>query len=253
VKHTLTDFAESGVKAVTNLHNFIADLPEEAAADLQASLKPLRPCADREVIFRAGDDPDRLFQITSGEVALCNYSVDGQEIILTKFFPGDWFGDTGMLDGNPRINTAISVGETQLNQLSRADFHTLCDKHPSIQKQFSIMLSNHVRMLLNLLVDASLLRLPARIVRTIQRLLVSMGKQNDEGMDYIECSHEELARFVSASRQSTSVELKKLEQQGIIRSAYGKIYILDKPALHQSSDDLTSFEPIAAVYTDGDD
>jgi CRP/FNR family cyclic AMP-dependent transcriptional regulator len=245
--------AEIGVKAVTNLHNFMTDLPEEAVADLQASLKPLRPCANREVIFRAGDDPDRIFQITTGEVSLCNYSADGQEIMLTKFFPGDWFGDTGMMDGNPRINTAISVGETQLNQLSRGDFHKLCDKHPCIQRQFSIMLSNHVRMLLNLLVDASLLRLPARIVRTIQRLLVSMGKHDEEGLDYIECSHEELARFVSASRQSTSVELKKLEQRGIIRSAYGKIYVLDKEALHQSSDDLTSFEPIGAVYQDNSD
>lgn len=241
------------MKAVTNLHNFMTDLPEAAVADLQAALKSLRPCANREVIFRAGDDPDAVFQIITGEVSLCNCSADGQEIILTKFFPGDWFGDTGMMDGNPRINTAISVGETHLKQLTRADFHTLCDKHPSIQKQFSIMLSNHVRMLLNLLVDASLLRLPARIVRTIQRLLISMGKQDDEGLDYIECSHEELARFVSASRQSTSVELKKLEQQGIVRSAYGKIYILDKQALHDKSDDLTSFEPIAAIYEDNSD
>jgi CRP/FNR family cyclic AMP-dependent transcriptional regulator len=231
----------------------MTDLPEDAVADLNAALKPLRPYANREVIFRAGDDPDSIFQITAGEVSLCNYSADGQEITLTKFFPSDWFGDTGMMDGNPRINTAISVGETHLQQLSRTNFHKLCDKHPSIQKQFTVMLSNHVRMLLNLLVDASLLRLPARIIRTIQRLLISMGKQDKEGLSYIECSHEELARFVSASRQSTSVELKKLEQQGIIRSAYGKIYVLDQDALHRSSDDLTSFEPIGAVYKESPD
>jgi hypothetical protein len=80
-----------------------------------------------------------------------------------------------------------------------------------------------------------------------------MGKQDADGLRYVECSHEELARFVAASRQSTSIELKKLEQAGIIRSAYGKIYILDPTALNDSSDKLTSFEPVAALYDNNDD
>jgi len=244
----LTDPAEIGVKAIFNPHDFTSDLPDEAVADLLGALKPLRSFSNKEVIFRAGDEPDCLFQIISGEVSLCNYSADGQEIILTKFLPGAWIGDTGIMDGYPRINTAVSVGTTQVKQLSRADFHLLCSKHPAIVHEFSIMLSIHVRILLNLLVDSALLRLPARIVRTIQRLLISTGKKDQEGLDYIECSHEELARFVGASRQSTSVELKKLEQSGIIRSVYGKIYILDKKALHQNADHLTNFEPIGAVY-----
>jgi CRP-like cAMP-binding protein len=115
------------------------------------------------------------------------------------------------------------------------------------------MQANHIRMLLNLLVDASLLRLPGRVVRTIQRLLVSLGKQDADGLHYIECSHDELARYVAASRQSTSIELKKLEKAGIIRSAYGKIYIIDQQALNSSGDNLTSFEPVAALYDDNDD
>ena len=69
-------------------------------------------------------------------------------------------------------------------------------------------------------------------------------------MQYIDCSHEELARFVASSRQSTSIELKKLEQAGILRSAYGKICVLDPLALNDRSDHLTSFDPIAALYND---
>lgn len=105
-----------------------------------------------------------------------------------------------------------------------------------------------IRMLLNLLVDASLLRLPARVARTIQRLLISMAKRDADGATYLQCSHDELARYVAASRQSTSIELKKLEQAGIIRSAYGKIYLLDQRALNDLCDQLTGFEPIAPSY-----
>ena len=237
------------MEAVSNFHNFINGLPEAAVYDVRACFRPRR-CADREVIFHGGDQPDYIFQLASGSVALCNYAVDGQEIILTKYQAGDWFGDTGIMDGRARINTAIAIGEAELLALSRADFNNLCNKHPQFQRGFSIMQANHIRMLLNLLVDASLLRLPGRVVRTIQRLLVSLGKKDADGLHYIECSHDELARYVAASRQSTSIELKKLEKAGIIRSAYGKIYVLDKQALDKSSDQLTSFEPVAALYDD---
>jgi CRP-like cAMP-binding protein len=237
------------VEAVSNLHNFMSGLSEAAVYDIRTCFRPRR-CADREVIFHGGDQPDYMFQIASGTVALCNYAVDGQEIILAKFQAGDWVGDTGIMDERPRVNTAIAIGEAEILALSRADFNSLCGRQREIQRAFSVMQANHIRILLNLLVDASLLRLPGRVVRTIQRLLVSMGKRDADGLHYIECSHEELARFVAASRQSTSIELKKLEQAGIIRSAYGKIYVLDPTALNDSSDKLTSSEPVAALYDD---
>jgi CRP-like cAMP-binding protein len=231
----------------------MSGLPEAAVYDIRACFRPRR-CADREVIFHGGDQPDYIFQIASGTVALCNYSVDGQEITLYIHQAGDWVGDTGIMDGRPRINTAVANGEAEILILSGADFNNLCGQHPEIQRAYSVMQANHIRILLNLLVDASLLRLPGRVVRSIQRLLVSMGKQDADGLRYIECSHEELARFVAASRQSTSIELKKLEKAGIIRSAYGKIYVLDPAVLNDSSDKLTSFEPVAALYDDhGDD
>ncbi len=240
------------MEAVSNLHNFMSGLSEAAVYDIRACFRPRR-YADREVIFHGGDPPDYIFQIASGTVALCNYSVDGQEIKLYIHQAGDWIGDTGIMDGRPRVNTAVANGETEILILSGTDFANLCRRHPEIQHAFSVMQANHIRILLNLLVDASLLRLPGRVVRTIQRLLASMGKQDADGLHYIECSHEELARFVAASRQSTSIELKKLEQAGIIRSAYGKIYILEPTALNDSSDKLTSFEPVVALYDDVDD
>lgn len=237
------------MKTVSNLHNFTSNLTEAAAYDLRACFKS-RNFSKGEIIFSTGQAPDKLFQLASGRVALCNYSGDGQEIILTQYRPGDWFGITGIMDGMPRVNTTTALEDTRVLILGATDFRRMCDKHPEILKAFSIMQANHNRMLLNLLVDASLLRLPARIMRTIQRLLASLGKQDAENLYYIQCSHEEMARYVGASRQSTSLELKKLEKAGLIRSAYGKIYVLDQQALDTRCETLTSFEQVAATYED---
>lgn len=237
------------METVANFHNIMTDLPEAAVYDIRACFK-VRRFANGEIIFREGDKPDYMCQLARGGVALCNHSVDGQEIIMTKYQPGDWFGDTGVMDGKPRINSAIALEDTEILALSHRDFNKLCLKHPEIQRAYSRMQANHIRMLCNLLVDASLLRLPGRVARTIQRLLVTEGKQDADGLCFVASSHDELARYVAASRQSTSIELKKLEQQGIIRSAYGKLYVLDPQALEKISDELTSFEPVAAFYDD---
>ena len=125
--------------------------------------------------------------------------------------------------------------------MSSADFNNLCGRHPEIQRAFSVMQANHIRILLNLLVDASLLRLPGRVVRTIQRLLVSTGQAG--------CRRPALHRMFPRGTGAFCCRLptehqhrtEKLEQAGIIRSAYGKIYILDPTALNDSSDKLTSY------------
>jgi CRP/FNR family cyclic AMP-dependent transcriptional regulator len=239
------------METVSHFHDFTSQLPEAAAYDLRECLKP-REFVKGEIIFHGGDSPDHLFQLASGSIALVNYSASGQEIMLTQYRSGDWFGMTGIMDRRPRINTAIALEDTRVLVLASADFHHQCDKHPQILRAFSVLQANHNRLLLNLLVDASLLRLPARIVRTIQRLHTGQGMQDADGLHYIKCSHDELSRYVGASRQSTSIELKKLEQEGILRSAYGKIYIENQQALDDSCDQLTSFEPVAPIYSDKD-
>jgi CRP/FNR family cyclic AMP-dependent transcriptional regulator len=151
------------------------------------------------------------------------------------------------------MNTAVAITETDLLALGRSDFDALCLKHPEIERGFSLLQGSSLRLVLNLLVDASLLNLPGRLVRTIQRLLISEGKQDADGLNYITCSHDLLARYVAASRPSTSIELKKLEATGMIRSAYGKLYVLDRQALNDCSDRLTSFDAVAAIYAENED
>jgi CRP/FNR family cyclic AMP-dependent transcriptional regulator len=237
------------MRAVSNFHNPRVDLPQAAMNDIRACFKPRR-CVDGEVIYHGGDDPDHLFQISSGNVGIHSSTADGREMIITNHQSGDWFGYVGILDHIPRINTAIALDEVSLLALSRADFIDLCERHPKILQAFSILLNNHIRFLFNLLVDSSLLPLVGRVQRTIQRLLISQGKKDDQGGHYIECSQEELGLYVAASRQSTSVEIKKLENAGIVRSAYGKLYVLDPQALDESCAKFTSFEQVTAIYSD---
>lgn len=238
----------NGLKEIYNLHNFIGNLSPEIASYLEAKFSPIREFADRESIYCVGDAANKIYQIVEGEIALCNYSIDGNEIIIARFLSGDCFGDLGLLDDQPRINTAISRGPCKLRSLSKINFENVCDKFPDVMRQYSLMLSLRIRLLLNLVVDTSLLSLPERVARTIRQLSISHGKKNEKNDLVIHMSHEEIARLVAASRQSTSIELKNMEQTGSIEIKYGKIVIRDPQALDKVCSEYSSFETITPVY-----
>lgn len=236
------------MEAVSNLYNFTHDLPEEILSAINSHCEPPRSYSDGEVIFNAGESTAHLFQVLSGTVELCHFSADGQEVKLTKYQADDWFGDINIMDGKPRLNTALALGDCRARALDRNSFLQLCEQYPAFLHAFSQKQTNLIRLLMSMMLDSSLLKLSGRILRILQRLLINEGKVDESGTRYIDCSQEELARYLAASRQSTHTELKKLEQSGMIRNDYGRIYVPDAEALNDTCNSLTSFETLAAAY-----
>ena len=75
-----------------------------------------------DVLFSEGDNPDSLFVVLSGRIAMLNTSVDGRESVLALMDRGDLFGEMGMLDDLPRSATARALEPSTLlrMQIGRA-------------------------------------------------------------------------------------------------------------------------------------
>ena len=54
---------------------------------------------NKSVIIYAGDQPDALYYITQGSVAVVNEDDEGREIVLAYLNAGDFFGEMGLFDG----------------------------------------------------------------------------------------------------------------------------------------------------------
>jgi len=54
--------------------------------------------------------------------------------------------------------------------------------------------------------------------------------------------------MLGASRQSVSKELKQLEVEGLINVQYGKIFVLDPNALHETYESLVGQDQITPIY-----
>ena len=102
------------------------------------SLETLVPLLQRkkfragQVIFREADEADALYIVVEGRVVVSKHVLGDVDHVLTRFGPGDFFGEMGLFDLAPRSASAQAELHTILLGLERDIFHQLLNNHPQM-------------------------------------------------------------------------------------------------------------------------
>ena len=110
---------------------FLQDLDEQTLSIL-ASLLVSRTIKSGAVIFRERDDSDALYIVEQGRVVVSKHVSGDVDIVLTRFNPGDFFGEMGLFDAAPRSAAAHAESDTVLWQLGRHAFEQILADHPAM-------------------------------------------------------------------------------------------------------------------------
>jgi CRP-like cAMP-binding protein len=182
------------------------------------------------VVFMRGDPGDSLCGVVSGRVRISASRPGGKEVFLNIMGPGDAFGEIALLDGKPRTASATTLARTELIIVRRDRFSELLATEPLLATHLIQLLCERVRWTAQMMEDSALLGVPARIAKR----LLSLGRLN--GGDAVSgtkltLSQEELAQFLSLSRQVINQHLQAWKQEGWITSGRGSITLADVRAL----------------------
>jgi SulP family sulfate permease len=104
---------------------------EETILALEACMEKRRVKMG-ERIFSSGDTGDELFLIRSGAVRIMLTLNDRQNIHLSTFGRGNFFGEMAFLDHAARSANAIAHSDVELFVLSRTNFDTLAVEHKMV-------------------------------------------------------------------------------------------------------------------------
>ena len=88
-----------------------------------------------------------------------------------------------------------------------------------------------IRRLTEQLTDATLLDLPARVAKTLVRLVEVRRSADPEALPVISLSQSKLAELAGGSRQSVNGALSTLAQRELIRLDGRRIIVIDMPGL----------------------
>jgi len=108
---------------------------QDLDASALATLAPLliaKKFAAGTVIFRELDDSDALYIVEKGTIVVSKHVSGDVDMVLTRFAPGDFFGEMGLFDNAPRSATANVETDSLLWRLDRSVFHDIFSHHPEM-------------------------------------------------------------------------------------------------------------------------
>lgn len=122
-------------------HKFISFFEPDQAAELcrDAIIENL-PC--QTIIFEEGDPADFLYLVLDGQVEFRKRITPNQYQTLSKALPNGFFGELGILDGQPRSAQALVCEQATLAKIPGETLMKILDRTPGTKaiKLFSYMI-----------------------------------------------------------------------------------------------------------------
>ncbi len=87
-------------------------------------------------IFSKGDEGDEIYFIRKGDVKILIPLAFNQNVLITIFSQGDFFGDIAFLDSDCRSANAVADGDVSLYYLSKKEFEKNVKKYPELGSLF---------------------------------------------------------------------------------------------------------------------
>ena len=207
---------------------FFADAPASMLADVAASGK-IRNLVRGDVLFEAGDDPDSIYVVLTGRIAIAlgNRPFDHRESVIALMEEGDLFGEMGMLDKSARSAGARALETSTVLEIPYTSVLDQLNASTSLMWNVVRMLSRRLRAMDQALADSVFLDVTGRTAKR----LVDLSGGKDEFM--LPVAQEELAGMVGASRERVNKAIASFIKLHWLEQHDRSYRILDRAKLEQ--------------------
>ncbi len=179
-------------------------------------------------LFFRNDPADAFYLLQSGEFNITLMSLDGRELVINEIHPGDFFGELGLLSGEPRSADAVARQPSTVVGIPRLAFLEAVEAEPKLALRILEVTARRLSRTSDFQSALAFLDAQARLAR----VLLDLDKQNEK-KGYITISQEELAQRSGLIRQTVAKTLGQWRRDGWLLTGRGNIVLLNRPALSQ--------------------
>lgn len=185
--------------------SLFGNLPTEAIHALSAVSSELKFAAGQSV-FREGDPGNGIYWVKEGQIAIsCAVGTSGP-LVLTRVFPGDFFGEMAVLDQLPRSANAVAESESVLWFIPRAEVQEVLRRVPELGSLFLQRFSGRMRDFNRQYIDQAL---QADRIAMVGRLATSVVHDLKTPLTIINLSTE------LAVRENATMECRRAAQKSV--------------------------------------
>lgn len=169
-----------------------------------------------QVVYAKGADK-KVLMLVSGKVKITEVNMDGDEIIKEILGPGDLFGDlVHQAQGNAEFAEVIS--ERAIYFLIEQDnLWRMMSRCPQLMANYMEKINQKYRRLESRFINMVTKDVKSRLLYCFREWAIKEGKQmGDKVVVKNSLTHMELANLISTSRQTVTVILNELKEEGVL-------------------------------------
>jgi CRP-like cAMP-binding protein len=197
--------------------NLFKNLTDGELADLDAQTV-MKTAAKNDFIYFPKEPSKILFFLKAGRIKIGSYSEDGKEIIKAILYPGEVFGEMGIVGEDSRKDFAVAMdAETRMCTLHVDQFKEMMKANAqlslAVTKTIGEKLRNVERRLESLIFKDS----RERIIDFIKEMAGKYGKIiGAEVLVKHNLTHQDMANLTATSRQTVTTVLNDLKAKDLI-------------------------------------
>jgi small-conductance mechanosensitive channel len=138
-QQNVTPMARSGPARLLDIVPILASLPPEERAAIAAKLKPASYDTS-DVVVEQGTVLQSLYFVGRGVLSVTRGN-HGAETEVLRFGPGDHFGETGLLTGEPTTSTITALAPSVVYELAKTDLTPILEANPQLARELSLVLA----------------------------------------------------------------------------------------------------------------
>jgi CRP/FNR family transcriptional regulator len=188
--------------------------------------KPVKKILKGSIIYHQGDKARCFYYLKKGRVKVVMTSADGMEKTLSTASAGEILGEAAFFDKMPRISSAYALTNIEVVSVDEAKLLSLIKDNPELALALLEIQATRIRQLSSQIDAITFMKADGRIASLLLRSASS---------NIVNYTHEEIAGIVGVSRVTVSKILNRFKREGLLKTDYGKIVLLNTVELKRIS------------------
>ncbi len=212
--------------------NLLKDLSEDEMR-LIDQRTAVKTAAKNEYVYFPDEPSKIMFFLKRGRIKIGTYSDEGKEIIKAILYPGEVFGEMGVVGEETRKDFAVAMDtDTRMCTISTEEFREILTENPRLSIELTKSIGEKMRRierrLESLVFKDARQRVIDFMIEMAERYGIAIG---DETLVKHNLTHQDIANLTATSRQTVTTVLNDLKEKDLIYMERNRFLIRDTSQL----------------------
>jgi CRP-like cAMP-binding protein len=179
------------------------------------------------LIYVPSDLGDCVLVLSSGRVKIFHNTQDGKQAVLALIDPGELFGELALVEPTQREEYAEAMELSTVIVIPTEEVQRLMNEHPKLSLGLNKLLGLRVQRFNRRLKSLLFRSNRERVVHLLFDLAEKYGKYQRDGTIAIgiRLSHQELASIIGSTRETVTLVLGELQDEGALTTSRKEIIL----------------------------